>query len=310
MTPALPRQPFIVALALAVLIGGLAASERARDLAVSEPAPNLVASVLPGAVVALTNEERGDKGLGSLKASALLSQAAQLKANDMAAKSYYAHVSPDGTIPPAWLNKVGYTYQAMGENLVIDRTSSEQVVSAWMGSEAHRENILNPQFTEIGIGIAHGRYKGQDTTYVVQMLARPVAGAVPAPKKTVAVTPTKTIVQSVPVAPTKPLLPTPVPTKTAATTSVLVRPAPKPVVQDTLKPVLTAVASSTLSEVPSIVADVTVTQEPVIEPYATDPVELSSPVPVAPQRVSVGTKLRAFMDEVRRGMQSFFSPVF
>ena len=120
-----------------------------------------------------------------------------------------------------------------------------------MGSQSHRENILNPQFTEIGIGIAYGHYKGRDTTYVVQMLARPVQTAS-----------TRVVVQPktpVPVTPTKPLLPTPVPTKTAATTSVLVRPAPKPAVQDTLRPVLKAVASSTptttLAEVPSIIAD-------------------------------------------------------
>jgi hypothetical protein len=303
MPPTLPRQPFVVALALAVLIAGLAASERVRNLAV-DPSPDLAAAVLPGAVVALTNEERGEEGLGSLKANALLTKAAQLKADDMASKSYYAHVSPDGTIPPAWLNKVGYKYQMMGENLVIDRTSSEQVVSAWMGSEAHRENILNPQFTEIGIGIAYGRYKGQDTTYVVQMLARPIAGAAPAPKRTVTAAPPK------PLTPTKPLLPTPVPTKTAATTSVLVRPTPKPVVRDTLAPVITAVASSTLAEVPSIVADVTVTQVPVIEPYASEPIELSPPTPVEPPRATVAAKLRSFMGEVRREMRSFFSPVF
>lgn len=308
MALALPRPPFILALALAVLIGGLAASDQARELAANDPQPNLVASVLPGAVVALTNEQRGDNGLGSLKASALLNQAAQLKANDMAAKSYYAHVSPDGTIPPAWLNKVGYRFQAMGENLVVDRESSEQVVSAWMGSQSHRENILNPQFTEIGIGIAYGNYKGRDTTYVVQMLARPMGGATPAPVKKVTVTPTKPVTQ------TKPLVPTPVPTKTAATTAVLVRPAPKPVVQDTLKPVLRTIASSTptttLSTVPSIVADVTVTPVAVIEPFTTDPVELSPEVPDVPQRTTAGTKLRAFMDEMRRELRSFFDPIF
>lgn len=306
MAPALPRQPFIMALALAVLIAGLAASERARDFTDADPGPSLSAAVLAGSVIALTNEERSDKGLGSLKANALLNQAAQLKANDMAAKSYYAHVSPDGTVPPAWLNKVGYKYQAMGENLVVDRESSEQVVSAWMGSPSHRENMLNPQFTEIGIGIAHGRYKGMDTTYVVQMLARPSGGSKPAPVKV-------TVPSTRPVTPTKPLAPTPVPTKTAATTSVLVRPAPKPVVRDAIKPVLQTVASSTptttLSTVPSIISDVTVTPVPVIEPFTTEPVELSPAAPVE-QQVSTGSKLRVFMGEVRRQMRSFFSPIF
>jgi hypothetical protein len=63
--------------------------------------------------------------------------------------------------------------------------------------------------------------------------------------------------------------------------------------------------------VPSIVADITVTPVPVIEPYASEPVELVPEEPVVvPQRVSVGAKLRSFMDEVRRDMRSFFDPIF
>ena len=301
------RPPFVGALALAILVGGLITYDPSLELGVDEARPDLVASVLPGSVIALTNDERGQNGLGTLRASALLNEAAQLKANDMAAKSYYAHTSPDGTIPPKWLDRVGYRYQIMGENLVIDRESSEQVVSAWMGSPAHRENILNPQFTEIGIGIAYGSYKGQATTYVVQMLAKPQGGATPAPTTRVTVAPKPRLSTA------KPLLTTPVPTKTAATTSVLVRPVPKPVVKDVLKPVLTTIASSvptsTLATVPSIVADVTVTPEPVIAPFISEPITL---VPVGleqPEHVTTASKLRTFMNEVRQGLRSFFSPV-
>ncbi|HEX8591296.1 MAG TPA: CAP domain-containing protein, partial [Candidatus Paceibacterota bacterium] len=176
------RPPFIAALVAAVLIGGLTLAESRGLMTLPGPSNQLLASVLPGSVVALTNEERGDAGLASLKANSLLTRAAQMKADDMAAKSYYAHVAPDGTPPPYWLNAVGYKYQIMAENLVIDRESSDDAVSAWMGSKYHRDNILNPVFTEIGVGVAHGSYKGRDTIYVVQMFAKPIGQSTPAPK--------------------------------------------------------------------------------------------------------------------------------
>jgi uncharacterized protein YkwD len=164
-----------------ILLGGITAAENAGILSLSVPqaAPaDSLAAILAGSVVKLTNEERADNDLSLLSASPLLTRAAQLKADDMAEKSYYAHVSPDGTIPPHWLDVVGYRYQIMGENLVVDRTESEDVVSAWMGSATHRQNLLNPTFTEIGIGVAYGAYKGEDTIYVVQMLAKPVSPTV------------------------------------------------------------------------------------------------------------------------------------
>jgi len=137
------------------------------------------AAVLASAVVNLTNENRTSDGLPTLATSALLTEAAQDKADDMAANSYYAHVSPDGKSPLYWLQKVGYKYLNAGENLVIDRTTSEQVVDAWMASPDHRENILRPQFTEIGVGVAQGEYEGIKTTFVVQEFGTPYPVAAP-----------------------------------------------------------------------------------------------------------------------------------
>lgn len=133
----------------------------------------LVAGIAAADVVALTNQERADAQLPTLTRSTLLDTAAQMKADDMAVGSYYAHVSPDGKTPLYWLQAVGYRYLNAGENLVIDRTSAEQAVSAWMQSYDHRSNILRPQFTEIGIGVAEGEYKGMSTLYVVQIFATP-----------------------------------------------------------------------------------------------------------------------------------------
>lgn len=133
----------------------------------------LTAAVIASQVVSLTNDSRTGGGLPALTVSPLLTQAAQLKADDMAKGSYYAHVSPDGKTPLYWLDQVGYRYLNAGENLVIDRTTSKDVVDAWLNSPDHRENILRPQFTEIGVGVANGRYKGEDTIYVVQEFGTP-----------------------------------------------------------------------------------------------------------------------------------------
>lgn len=297
----IPRQPFIAALALAVLLGGMTAAEQAGYFSTGQPPETLTGAVLPGAVIALTNEERQQKGAATVKANSLLNQAAQMKADDMASKSYYSHISPDGTIPPYWLNKVGYKYAAMGENLVIDRESSEAVVSAWMGSDSHRENMLNPELTEIGVGIAKGNYKGRDTIYVVQMLARPQREEAP----------TKVVEKPKPVQ-VRPQPKEPVPVRSAATTSVLVRqPVPKPVIRDDIKLVIEAIASTTLVEVPSIIADVTIAQPPPDPAFTTEPIVVLNP---ATTTLSVHTpiraKLRSFMNEIGFQMKSFFSPLY
>ncbi len=159
------------------------------------PSNALTASVVPSDVATLTNTNRIEKGLPALTINPLLSQAAQRKAEDMAQHSYYAHISPDGKSPLYWLQQVGYKYLNAGENLVIDRTTSEDAVSAWMNSPDHRENILRPQFTEFGIGVAEGVYDGQPTIFIVQEFGTPYPLSAPAlrtpPKPIVAVEPLK-----------------------------------------------------------------------------------------------------------------------
>ncbi|HEY0010635.1 MAG TPA: CAP domain-containing protein [Candidatus Paceibacterota bacterium] len=305
------RPPFIAALFATLLLGGIVGLERHGLVTLPNPSFELLASVLPGAVVALTNEERSDMNLGSLRANALLTRAAQMKADDMAAKSYYAHVSPDGTIPPYWLTAAGYKYQVMGENLVVDRESSESVVSAWMGSHDHRENILNPSFTEIGIGVAHGTYKGRDTIYVVQMLARPLGGQVTASKPAPAPKPAPVTLPKPAPAPVKTPAPTPAPkpAPTPRAVPVVVRaPAePKPVIKDPIAPILDTIASTTLIEVPSIVASSTYLP-PVLSADISAPVELAEPLAsVSPAPTSFGMKVRAFAASVGREIKSFLT---
>lgn len=133
----------------------------------------LVSTVLPAVVVDLTNQERAGLSETPLQRSAILDRAAELKAQHMAQNEYFSHFSPDGVSPWYWFDKIGYAYAYAGENLAIHFTDSEEVVKAWMESPAHRENIVNEHYTEIGVGTAKGKYEGYNTIYVVQLFGRP-----------------------------------------------------------------------------------------------------------------------------------------
>ena len=130
-----------------------------------------LAAVLPAAITSLTNADRSTEGLGALTEDPQLATAAQAKADDMAAKGYFSHVSPDGKTPWYWLDSVKYPYTYAGENLAVDFSDSQDVETAWMNSPMHRANILKAQYTRIGIGIAQGMYQGKETTFVVQFFA-------------------------------------------------------------------------------------------------------------------------------------------
>ncbi|MEX2033460.1 MAG: CAP domain-containing protein [Candidatus Colwellbacteria bacterium] len=136
---------------------------------------NFTATILPAVLVDLTNENREAYDTSLLQINPLLVEAAQLKANDMAAKSYFAHTSPKGLTPWHWFNLTGYRFSYAGENLAVNFIDSEEAIKAWMGSPGHRANILNGKFTEIGIATARGVYDGRETVFVVQLFGTPAS---------------------------------------------------------------------------------------------------------------------------------------
>lgn len=131
--------------------------------------------ISPERVLELTNSERAKVGAPALQLNFLLNEAAQRKAGDMFAFNYWAHNSPSGRDPWTFFKEVGYRYLSAGENLARDFSSPEAVVSAWMASPSHRENLLNPKYQEIGISVVDGTLGGAETTLVVQLFGTPVA---------------------------------------------------------------------------------------------------------------------------------------
>ncbi len=127
-------------------------------------------------VISQTNAQRMLLGLPPLKESRLLDQAAYLKAQDMFNKQYWAHVSPEGVEPWSFFKQVGYEYRYAGENLAKDFATTESMVLAWMKSPKHKENIINPHYTQIGVAVKNGVLNGVETTLVVQMFGSPRNG--------------------------------------------------------------------------------------------------------------------------------------
>jgi uncharacterized protein YkwD len=127
----------------------------------------------------LTNKSRIAYGVGTLSHSGMLDLAAQAKAEDMLKNQYFSHNSPGEITPWNFIKASGYNYIIAGENLALNFYSSEGVEKAWMNSPGHKANILNPDFEDIGIGIAKGEYRGVQAVFVVQMFGtsidRPLA---------------------------------------------------------------------------------------------------------------------------------------
>ena len=83
-------------------------------------------------LIALTNQLRAEKGLPPLDRASLLIRSAQSKADDMAQKQYFSHVSPDGHRLSYFLSRSGYAYSAAGENLAMGFSDADPVTTAWM----------------------------------------------------------------------------------------------------------------------------------------------------------------------------------
>ncbi len=133
----------------------------------------LGATIASSVLIDLTNESRIASNEVPLLKNEKLTRAAQLKGEDMAAKEYFSHDSPEGITPWHWFKEVGYTFLYAGENLAIDFTKAEDVEEAWLKSPKHRANILNGEFREIGIATVKGIYNNAETIYIVQMFGTP-----------------------------------------------------------------------------------------------------------------------------------------
>ena len=123
-----------------------------------------VSSDLIHRVVELVNQERGKMSLAPLQLNSQLTQSAQWHSQDMVDHNFMGHKGSDGSSPFDRMHQAGYQFSNAGENIAAGYATAESVMDGWMneqpdssGHRGHRENILNPNFHDMGIGYAFGQ---------------------------------------------------------------------------------------------------------------------------------------------------------
>lgn len=109
-------------------------------------------------IITLVNKERKKAGLKPLKENKVMNYTAYYKSKEMAQKNYFGH---DGGKYKTWSNlitsHIGINITGMGENIAYGYPSTKEVMIAWMNSKGHRENILNKNFKEMGVGVYYDK---------------------------------------------------------------------------------------------------------------------------------------------------------
>ncbi|AFL99139.1 uncharacterized protein with SCP/PR1 domains [Desulfitobacterium dehalogenans ATCC 51507] len=113
------------------------------------------------------NKERADAGLAPMKVDLLLVDVARLKAQDMKTNGYFSHTSPTYGSPFDMLRNAGIQYRSAGENIARNM-SVDAAMAAFMSSDGHRKNILNPAYTHVGVGVV----SSSSGNYYVQIFAQ------------------------------------------------------------------------------------------------------------------------------------------
>lgn len=101
-------------------------------------------------VAALVNAERAKYGLSALTVDTNVQQAALVRAKETAQS--FSHTRPNGSSFSTALTEAGVSYRTAGENIAYGQSTPQQVMNAWMNSSGHRANILNANYTTIGVG--------------------------------------------------------------------------------------------------------------------------------------------------------------
>lgn len=124
---------------------------------------------LESEVVRLVNDERAKAGRSSLTENNELSRIARLKSEDFVKNNYFSHNSPTYGSPFDMMKQYGINFTSAGENIASGQRNAEEVMKYWMASSGHRENILDPNYNQIGVGVAKD---SQGRLYWTQMFIR------------------------------------------------------------------------------------------------------------------------------------------
>jgi hypothetical protein len=211
-------------------------------------------------LLSMLNQNRQAIGAQPLVDNPKLDQAAMLKAQDMVAKGYFAHQSPQGITPWYWFRQVGYNYKYAGENLAVGFVNSDEVFDAWLNSPSHKANIDNPNYRDVGTAVLSG-FQG-NSIVVVQ-----VFGSAQAAVKPVATTAGQTPTQKPTPAPKPASVATPKPAPVPEPT-----PAPVSAPSQTETPAPTTPAESSVVQASDAAPKVLGGETQIVQPQASQPV--------------------------------------
>ena len=127
-------------------------------------------------IIKQTNDYRYEQGLPALKTNPALMKAAQKRAEDMAKSGLFSHSNASGT--KAWVPYIvnsGYKGGPAGENLAVLFNNATDTMAAWRKSPTHNQNLINPKYSEMGIAIVPGVYKGKKTEFIINLFSSPLA---------------------------------------------------------------------------------------------------------------------------------------
>jgi len=135
--------------------------------------PNLVFAISASELVAEINAERASRGLSVLLEDSRLDKAGENKSRALRDRGLLEHTKTAEGVPWSYVAETGYEYSSAGENLAVAVDGDFNVLEDWLQSSAHRENVLNKNYVNIGVGITKGTFGGTSAEYVVAYFATP-----------------------------------------------------------------------------------------------------------------------------------------
>lgn len=137
-----------------------------------------LAHVAPKDIIFFVNRARGQTGSGKLETNLLLTKAAQMRVETILKHENFSHDDPYENIQlNAVIPKVGYTFSYISENIGLGEQDAESFVNGFLSSPPHKQNLLDRQLIETGVGVKAGKFKDREVTIVVQIFGVPAPQA-------------------------------------------------------------------------------------------------------------------------------------